>query len=75
MPERETFAIRDDYIELQQLLKAADVAQSGGDAKYLIFEDRIEVNGEIENRRAKKLRVGDVILIDGELEITIIERK
>ncbi|MBX3095411.1 MAG: RNA-binding S4 domain-containing protein [Fimbriimonadaceae bacterium] len=74
MPHRETFAIRDEYIELQQLLKAADVVQSGGDAKYLIQEDLIEVNGEVENRRAKKLRVGDVILIEGELEITIVSR-
>lgn len=72
--KRETFAIRDEYIELQKLLKAANVTYTGGDAKQMILDGRIEVNGERETRRSKKLRPGDVVVIDGELQIKIVER-
>jgi ribosome-associated protein len=72
--KKETFAIRGDYIELQQLLKAADVTYTGGDAKQLILDGGIEVNGERETRRSKKLRPGDVVVVEGELEIEIVER-
>jgi len=72
--KKETFAIRGDYIELQQLLKAAEVTYSGGDAKQLILDGGIVVNGERETRRSKKLRPGDVVVIEGEFEIEIVER-
>jgi ribosome-associated protein len=39
---------------------------SGGQAKYFLLENKVFVNGEEENRRGRKLRVGDIILIDKE---------
>ncbi|MDY5252572.1 MAG: S4 domain-containing protein YaaA [Erysipelotrichaceae bacterium] len=50
-----------DYIELQQLLKKEDIVNSGGEAKILIKEGNIKVNGEIETRRGRKLYPNDVV--------------
>ncbi len=57
--------IRTDYITLGQFLKLANVIDSGGMAKWFLEEYSIKVNGENENRRGKKLRVGDSIEIKG----------
>ena len=54
-----------EYITLGQLLKLADFVSSGGEAKIALMELEITVNGELENRRGKKLYSGDVIVIDG----------
>ena len=59
-----------EYITLGQLLKIADFVSSGGEAKIALMELEITVNGELENRRGKKLYSGDVIVIDGtEIEL------
>lgn len=58
--------IESDYIKLDQLLKLADIASTGGHAKFLIGEGLVKVNGEIETRRGKKLRKGDFIEIENE---------
>ena len=59
-----------EYITLVQLLKIADFVSSGGEAKIALMELEITVNGELENRRGKKLYSGDVIVIDGtEIEL------
>lgn len=52
--------LRDDYIRLGQALKAAGIAESGVDAKYLILDGKVKVNGQTELQRGKKLRDGDV---------------
>ncbi len=57
--------IRTDYITLGQFLKLANVIDSGGMAKWFLEEYVITVNGEKENRRGKKLRDGDTIVIEG----------
>lgn len=57
--------ITTEYITLQQFLKLENFASTGGEAKLLCKELDIEVNGEKENRRGKKLRPGDVINVDG----------
>ncbi|WP_416326853.1 S4 domain-containing protein YaaA [[Eubacterium] hominis] len=57
--------INSEYITLGQLLKMTDFIQSGGEAKFAVKELSIEVNGEKENRRGRKLRQGDVIVIEG----------
>ena len=54
-----------EYITLGQLLKIADIVSSGGEAKIALMELEITVNGELENRRGKKLYSGDVIVIEG----------
>lgn len=55
------FTLKDEYITLQQLLKACDVIQSGGQVKAWLAENEVLVNAEPENRRGKKLRRGDVV--------------
>jgi ribosome-associated protein len=52
-----------DYIKLDQFLKYIDIAQTGGQAKHLIKNGQIKVNGEIILQRGKKLRKGDEIEI------------
>lgn len=59
-------SIKTEYIELQQLLKMENYISSGGQAKYFLLENKVFVNGEEENRRGRKLRVGDIVLIDKE---------
>ncbi len=54
-----------EYITLTQLLKIADYVSSGAEAKFMVKELNIKVNGELENRRGKKLYPGDVIIIEG----------
>ena len=48
-----------DHIKLDSFLKAVDAVSSGGEAKMLIQDGRVMVNGEIESRRGRKLRHGD----------------
>lgn len=54
-----------DYIELQQLLKLAGAAESGGHAKELILSGKVQVGGTIETRRSKKIRPGDIVRVEG----------
>jgi len=54
-----TFPINTEYIDLLQFLKATGIAATGGEAKMLVDEGFIRVNGEDESRRRRKLRPGD----------------
>lgn len=53
------------YITLGQFLKLKDYVSSGGEAKHLIKTFSIQVNGENDNRRGKKLYNDDVVIING----------
>ncbi|XCN72655.1 MAG: RNA-binding S4 domain-containing protein [Candidatus Electrothrix aestuarii] len=64
-------AIRDEYIELYKLLKLADLAASGGEAKYMISEGMVSVNGEPDTRKRRKTRVGEKVQCNG-VEVEII---
>ncbi len=57
--------IKTEYIRLDQFLKHANIASSGGEAKHLVLEYEIFVNNEEEHRRGKKLRHGDIISVNG----------
>ncbi len=57
--------IRDEFIKLGQALKLAGIASSGIEAKALIEDGLVLVNGETETRRGKKLRNGDVVSAEG----------
>ena len=57
--------INGDYITLGQFLKLTNFISSGGEAKLALKELAITVNGEKENRRGRKLRISDVIIIEG----------
>lgn len=62
----EIIKLRDEYIKLGQALKAAGLVESGVDAKFVIQDGLVSVNGEIEVQRGKKLYVGDVVSFDGQ---------
>ena len=61
-----------EYITLGQFLKAADVIQTGGMAKWFLSEYEVFVNGEQDQRRGRKLRTGDKIEIPDVGEFTIV---
>lgn len=57
--------IRGEMIRLGQLLKLADLAGSGADARDLLLENGVTVNGESESRRGRQLHRGDVVAVGG----------
>ena len=61
----ETIKLRDEYIKLGQALKAAGLVESGVDAKYVISDVKVKVNGQVEYQRGKKLHDGDVVEYNG----------
>ena len=61
-----TIKLREEFIKLGQALKAAGVVENGAEAKEVIIEGLVKVNGEIDSRRGKKLYDGDVISFNGE---------
>lgn len=62
----ETIILRGEYIKLGQALKAAGMVESGVEAKEVIQEGLVMVNGETDTRRGRKLYGGDSVLFDGE---------
>ena len=60
------FTLRDEFIKLGQALKAANLCESGVDAKYAIQDGQVQVNGEVETRRGRKLFAGDTVVFQGE---------
>lgn len=54
-----------DFIQLDQFLKMENVVGSGGEAKHFIREGNVVVNGEVETRRGRKLRSGDLVEVNG----------
>ena len=55
-----------EFIKLQDAMKFANVVYSGGEAKQLILDEQVKVNGEICTMRGKKLRPGDVFEFMGQ---------
>ena len=60
-----------EYIKLDSLLKLAGAVSTGGEAKVLIQDGRVSVNGETCTQRGKKLRPGDTAVLEDNLEITV----
>jgi len=60
----EKVSINSDYIKLDQFLKYIGVASTGGEAKAIVIEGLVKVNGEVTSQRGKKLRKDDVIEIE-----------
>ena len=69
--ESHEIQIHTEFIRLQDLLKFAGAVETGGDAKLIIREGRVAVNGEVCTMRGKKLRPGDRAVLDGELELVV----
>ncbi|MDE7010298.1 MAG: RNA-binding S4 domain-containing protein [Oscillospiraceae bacterium] len=61
----ETIPITTEFIKLQDLMKLASLVGTGGEAKVLILDGQVSVNGEICLQRGKKIRPGDVISFQG----------
>ncbi len=59
--------ITTEFIKLDQLMKFADMVQSGGEAKLLIARELVLVNDEICTQRGRKIRSGDIVEFDGEI--------
>jgi len=58
--------IKDEFIKLGQLLKLAGLVSSGVEAKMFIEEGEVKVNGEVDTRRGRKIKPGDVVEFQGE---------
>lgn len=61
-----TVKITTEFIKLQDLLKFTSLVSTGGEAKIVIAEGEVCVNGEICTQRGKKIRPGDVVKYDGQ---------
>ncbi|OGB02078.1 MAG: RNA-binding protein [Burkholderiales bacterium RIFCSPHIGHO2_12_FULL_69_20] len=66
-----SFALRGEFITLDRLLKATGVAGSGGMAKMMVAEGRVQVDGRDEARKTAKLRAGQVVSLTG-VRITLL---
>lgn len=61
----EKILIHTEFIKLDSLLKLAGLVETGGEAKLLIQNGQVEVNGEVCAMRGKKLRAGDTVTLEG----------
>ena len=71
MPENR-IKITTEFIKLDALLKFASLVGSGGEAKQLIQDGQVLVNGEVCTMRGKKIRPGDTVSINGEGEVKVV---
>ncbi len=62
-----SFAVRGEYIQLDQLLKATGLCESGGAAHAAIAEGRVRVDGAVDTRKRAKLRPGQRVTFAGEM--------
>ncbi|GAA0781317.1 MULTISPECIES: RNA-binding S4 domain-containing protein [Pseudomonadati] len=56
----------DEFVELYKVLKVQGLVNGGGDAKHVITEGQVTVNGDVDTRKRKKCVVGDVISFNGQ---------
>lgn len=66
MSQPRDVAIRDEVIRLGQFLKLANLIESGSDAKPVLADGQVTVNGEVETRRGRQLVAGDVVTLAGQ---------
>ena len=64
--KNKTITIRDDFIKLGQAMKLAGLVSEGVEAKLVIQEGLVTVNGETDTRRGRKLTPGDVFVYNGQ---------
>lgn len=65
MSRNSRFRIKGEYIELIQLLKILGIAETGGQAKFIVEEGEVKLNGQTELRKRAKLRPGDIVELEG----------
>ncbi|QJD85793.1 S4 domain-containing protein YaaA [Cohnella herbarum] len=66
-----SIGISTEYITLGQFLKLAECIGTGGEVKHFLQENSVLINGEPDNRRGRKLRVGDLVEVEGAGSFTI----
>lgn len=66
----ETITIQTEFIKLQDLLKLSGLVYTGGEAKVMVQEGLVTVNGEVCTQRGKKIRPGDTVTFEGK-ELTV----
>ena len=69
--QEQTISITTEFIKLDALLKFANVVMTGGEAKTMIQEGEVIVNGEVCTMRGKKLRPGDVAEVGGQIRLIV----
>lgn len=65
------FELRGEYIELDKLLKATGLADSGGRARMMVVEGMVKVDGQPEARKTAKIRAGQRVEVAGETAIVV----
>ena len=70
--QEENIQITTEFIKLDSLLKFANVVMTGGEAKMIIQEGEVSVNGEICTMRGKKIRPGDMVELGGEIRLNVV---
>lgn len=68
----EQVKIDTEFIKLDSLLKYANIVQTGGEAKSLILEGQVKLNGQIVTQRGKKIRPRDIVeveILDSKIEV------
>ena len=71
--EKTEVKITTEFIKLDQLLKFAGIAYSGAEAKDMVINGYASVNGEVCTMRGKKIRPGDVVMLDFEVDTLEID--
>jgi ribosome-associated protein len=61
------FTLEGEFIHLIQLLKAANIVQSGGEAQMVVSEGAVKYNGEVDYRKRLKVRRGDIVECRGKI--------
>ena len=70
--QEETIQITTEFIKLDALLKFANVVMTGGEAKMVIQDGDVSVNGEVCTMRGKKIRPGDTVEIGGDVRLNVV---
>jgi len=73
MPDTTQFELRGEFIPLDSLLKTTGVASSGGAAKAMVAAGEVQVDGQVELRKRCKIRVGQVVTVEG-ASIAVIQK-
>lgn len=66
MPDPTQFELRGEFIALNDLLKATGLAGSGGEAKAMIADGQVRVDGQVETRKTCKIRAGQAVELGGQ---------
>lgn len=66
--------IKTEYIQLGQFLKLANIVDSGGSVKFFLKDFAVHVNGEIDQRRGKKLYPGDLVAVEEFGQFQIVKK-